>query len=57
MFTPDGNLIGIVSQVKRKGRDIKLYFNYFAKLPNIIKKEYNISKITSNVFVNTAFIT
>jgi len=59
LFCPDGNLVGTVSQVKRKGLDIKRYFNYFAKLPNIniIKKEYNISKVTNDVFINTAFIT
>ena len=59
LFCPDGNLVGTVSQVKRKGLDIKRYFNYFAKLPNIkiVKKEYNISKVTNNVFINTAFIT
>ena len=59
LFCSDGNLVGTVSQVKRKGLDIKRYFNYFAKLPNIkiVKKEYNISKVTNNVFINTAFIT
>jgi len=59
LFCPDGNLVGTVSQVKRKGNDIKTYFNYFAKKKGIqiIKKEYNISKVTPNVFINTAFIT
>ena len=59
LFCNDGNLVGTVSQVKRKGNDIKLYFDYFAKLPNIriLKKIYNISKVTSNVYINTAFIT
>ena len=59
LFCDDGNLVGTVSQVKRKGSDIKLYFDYFAKLPGIkvISKKYNISKVTSNVFINTAFIT
>jgi hypothetical protein len=59
LFCSDGNLIATVSQVKRKGNDIKLYFNYFAKLPGIkvISKKYNISKVTYNVFINTAFIT
>ena len=59
LFCPDGNLVGTVSQVKRKGLDIKRYFNYFAKLPNIniIDKKYNISKVTNDVFINTAFIT
>jgi hypothetical protein len=58
LFCNDGNLVGTVSQVKRKGDDIKQYFQYFAKLPGIkvISKQYNISKVTSNVFINTAFI-
>ena len=58
LYCSDGNLIGTVSQVKRKGDDIRLYFEYFAKLPGIkiISKKYNISKVTSNVFINTAFI-
>ena len=58
-FCNDGNLIGTVSQSKRKGNDIKLYFDYFAKKPGIkvVAKKYNISKVTSDVFINTAFIT
>jgi len=58
LFCEDGNLIGTVSQVKRKGIDIKKYFEYFANKPGlkIISKNYNISKVTSNVFINTAFI-
>lgn len=59
LFCKNGNLIGKISQVKRKGYDIKTYFDYFAKLPGIkiIKKNYNISQVSSNVFINTAFIT
>ena len=59
LFCSDGNLVGTVSQIKRKGQDIKRYFDYFAKLPGIkvIFKKYNISKVTSNVYLNTAFIT
>ena len=58
LFCSDGNLVGTVSQVKRNGEDIKKYFDYFAKLPEIrvVAKEYNISKITDNVYLNTAFI-
>ena len=58
LFCKDGNLLGTVSQTKRKGKDIKLYFDYFAKLPNIniISKKYNISKVAHNVYINTAFI-
>jgi hypothetical protein len=59
LFCKDATLLGTVSQIKRRGNDIKYYFNYFAKLPNIkiISKEYNISKISSNIYVNNAFIT
>lgn len=58
LFCPDGNLVGTVSQIKRKGLDIKAYFDYFAKLPGIkvVSRQYNISKVTNNVFLNTAFI-
>lgn len=58
LFCSDGNLIGTVSQVKRKGEDIKRYFDYFAKLPGlkVVSKKYNISKITNDVYLNTAFI-
>ena len=49
LFCTDGNLVGTVSQIKRKGEDIKRYFDYFAKLPGIkvVSKKYNISKICS----------
>ena len=58
LFCEDGNLIGTVSQVKRKGMDIRRYFDYFSKLPGIqvTDKQYNISKVTDRVFINTAFI-
>ena len=58
LFCQDGNLVGTVSQIKRKGNDIKSYFDYFAKLPEIIvvSKKYNITKVSPNVFLNTAFI-
>ena len=59
MFCPDGSLVGTVSQEKRKGNDIQGYFDYFAKLPNIrvVARQYNISRVTSDVYLNTAFIT
>ena len=58
MFCNDGSLVGTVSREKRKGNDIKLYFDYFANLPNIkvLSKKYNISKIKDDVYINTAFI-
>lgn len=59
LFCPDGNLVGTVSQIKRTGKDIERYFDYFAKLPNlrVVSHKYNVSRITSDVHVNTAFIT
>ena len=59
MFCSDGSLVGTVSKELRTHNNIKLYFDFFAKLPEIqvISKKYNISKVTSNVYLNTAFIT
>jgi len=59
LFCKDGNLVGTVSQTKRKGKDIEKYFDYFAKLPGIkvVDKKYNISQLTKDVFINSAFIT
>lgn len=59
LFCKDGSLVGTVSRVIRKGNDIKSYFNFFSKLPGIkvLNREYNIMKITNNVFLNTSFIT
>ena len=54
LFCQDGNLVGTVSQIKRKGNDIKSYFDYFAKLPEI--RVVSITKVSPNVFLNTAFI-
>jgi hypothetical protein len=58
LFCSDGNLMGTVSQIERYGTQILEYFEYFAKLPGIkvIKKTYNISKVTQDVYINTAFI-
>ena len=59
LFCNDATLLGTVSKIKRRGKDIKKYFDYFAKLPNIrvVNREYNISQIVNNVYVNSAFIT
>jgi hypothetical protein len=59
LFCKDGSLLGTVSQTKRTGVKIRQYFEYFAKLKGIhvVKKEYDISKVTSQVYLNTAFIT
>ena len=59
LFCGDGSLVGTVSKEIRTKENIKAYFNFFAKLPGIkvISRNYNISKISSNVYTNTAFIT
>ena len=59
MFCPDGTLIGTVSQAKFTGVDIKKYFDFFAKKHGIevLNKEYNVSKVAPDVYINTAFIT
>jgi len=59
LFCPDGNLVGTVSQIERRGENIRGYFDYFAKLPGVkaLSKEYNINKVTEDVHINTAFIT
>ncbi len=58
LFCSDGNLVGTVSKIERTRIDIKKYFNFFAKLPNIkvVSKDYSISKVTNNVHINTAFV-
>jgi hypothetical protein len=58
-FCNDGILFGTVSQTLRKGINIEKYFDYFAKLPGlkVVDKQFNIDKISSNVYVNNAFIT
>lgn len=58
LFCDDAVLIATVSQIKRTKQDIEKYFNYFANLPNIhaIEKEFNIRKVSNNVYVNNAFV-
>ena len=52
-------MVGTVSQIKRTGEDIKLYFDYFANLPGIkvVNRKYQITKVSDDVYINTAFIT
>lgn len=59
LFCGDGILVGTVSQVERKGENIKKYFDYFAKLPEleVIDKKFSISEVDKNVYVNNAWIT
>ena len=58
LFCHDANLVGTVSRTIRKGQDIERYFDYFAKLDGIrvLDKEYYITKVTDDVFINTAFV-
>ena len=58
MFCSDGKLITTDSKIIRKGLDIEQYFNFFANLPNIevLERNYNIQKVTENVYINTAFL-
>ena len=59
LFCPHGVLLGTVSQIRREGRDIQLYFEYFANLPNIrvLSKEYDVKVIEDDVEINNALIT
>ncbi len=56
LFSPDGILIGTLSQIQRRGEDIKRYFDYFVNLPGItvLSKTYNIVGIAPNVFLYLA---
>ena len=59
LFCKDGILRGTVSRTIRKGyQEINQYFEYFARIPGLVvsDKDYNISKITNDVYVNNAKI-
>lgn len=57
-FCGDAVLLGTVSRVIRKDKDVEKYFDYFSNLPNLraLKKNYEISKISDNVYMNNAII-
>jgi hypothetical protein len=59
LFCENGSLIGTVSQIKRTGNDIKSYFDFFVNLPGIkvFEKKYEITRISNDVYINTAFVT
>jgi hypothetical protein len=59
LFCKDATLVATVSTKLRKGKQIKEYFKFFTSLPGIkvLNREYNISKINNNYFINTAMIT
>jgi len=56
LFCSDGILS--LQGAQYKDKDIKAYFDYFVNLPKlqVISKQYNISMLAPNVFVNTAYI-
>ena len=58
MFCNDAVLIGTVSQIIRKGEDIRKYFDYFAKIPGlrVNKKTYDIQEIDNDTIINNAWI-
>lgn len=58
-FCDDGSLFGTVSQKLRTGCEIVEYFDYFVHIPGIenIRREFNITKVANNVWLNSAFVT
>lgn len=58
-FCDDGSLFATVSPNLRKGCDILEYFKFFVNVPGIkvVHREYNISKVTNGVWLNSAFVT
>ena len=58
LFCPGAILLGTASRVERRGADIKKYFDYFARLPNIrvLSKRHDITRLEDDVFVNNAFV-
>lgn len=58
-FCSNSSFIGNVTSIKKNGEDIKNYFDSFVKLPGlkIISKNYNIVKISQEVYTNTIYAT
>jgi hypothetical protein len=59
LFCNDGNLVATVSPTIRQGNSILEYFKWFTSLPNIkvIDKQYSITSITPDVYLNNAWVT
>ncbi len=59
LFCKDGNLVATVSPTIRQGNSILEYFKWFTSLPNIkvIDKQYSITSITPDVYLNNAWVT
>jgi len=59
LFCPDAILLGTVSQIERRGRDIRKYFDYFANLPNIhvVERKHEISELEPDIYVDNAVVT
>jgi hypothetical protein len=58
LFCDNAVLLGTVSQVERRGKDIKKYFDYFCKLPNIraLTVNHKIADLEPDIYVNNAVI-
>ena len=58
-FCEDGILLGTVSQIERRGADIRKYFDYFANLPNlrVVERTHEISELEPDVYVDNAVVT
>ena len=59
LFCSDGRFVGTIKKVKIDGDAIENYFEYFAKLPGVkvVSKKYDIQRLTSDVYINNAFVT
>jgi hypothetical protein len=58
-FADDGSLLATVSPNYRQGCDILEYFKFFVNVPGIqvLQRQYNISKVSNGVWLNSAFVT
>ena len=59
IFDKNATLVGTVSQIIRRGHDIRGYFNYFCNQPGlkIIDKQDNIQEVNDNTWINVAYVT
>lgn len=58
MFYKKNTIIVKLQDKETIKNNIKFFLDYFIKIPKIkiLKKEYNISKISDNIYINTVFI-
>lgn len=58
LFCRDGVLVATRSHQIRRGKSINEYFEWLSNIPNkVVNREYNISKITDNVYLNNSLVT